>query len=260
MSEQEVCEIPLGDIAWDPRPERQIRPLNQEWVERLMETDPSTWDPIVVRAWPASDPYPAGQEGRRWQGISGYHRSAAGNAMRLPTLRGRIVTADSDVEFLIVAWAGNMRHGLQMRKDEQITVLRRLRDAGLSEGDIASRIGLPRGTVHNWLTSRDTNAARSLRDAADSLRTDAPAEPESAWHVTPTANPSTALLRHIGQIVSDFLASTPHGEKPADVLAYIQSKTIGARRSQTQDVDETIIWLSAYRAGLLDGIEEVTRE
>jgi hypothetical protein len=157
---QEVRELPLDEIGLDPRPERQIRPLHQEWVERLMETDPQTWDAIQVRAWPKSDPYPPGQAGRPWQVVSGYHRTSAAHAMRLATIRAVVVEAESDTEFWFLALAGNMRHGLQMGKDQQIAVFRRLQDAGLSYQQIADRVQMPKATIYNWLTTRDTNAGR----------------------------------------------------------------------------------------------------
>ena len=195
MNENMVQEIRLSDIGLDPRPERQIRPLNQAWVESLMTTDPSNWDPIHVRAWPTSDPYPAGQEGRRWQVISGYHRVTAAEAMRLPTIRGIIEQADTDEKFLLIAVTGNVRHGLQMSREQLAEVFRRLYNDGngLSYAAIGKQVGMPAGTVANYVTSRDTNKSRHpdpdqqpephpLRNATDEL---------ANWgHVTPTAHAS----------------------------------------------------------------------
>jgi hypothetical protein len=166
-----------------------------------------------------------------------------------------IVIAESDTEFWFIAYEGNNRHGLQMTKDQKIAIMHRWRDAGLTEQSIADRTRMPRATVHNWLTRRDTNAGRSafVRNAreADELSE----QRESAWHVNPTPNLSAATLNRVADTVSDFLAGTPRGAvQTADVLAVIARMTLDARQSTSRDVDDTISWLRGYHAALTDGI------
>ncbi len=196
----EIVRIPLSKIAL-PAQQRQIRPVHEDWVQRLTETDPETWDAIVVRPWPQGEPKP--RPDVEYEIIGGVHRWSAARTMQLSELRSEIVDAPTDQDYLVLAYRSNARHGRQMEHAEQVAVLRRLQvgPPKMSERDIGKAVDMPPGTVHNWLSERDTNAGRPLRDAADKLQAQAAAaEPAlDGWHATPTANPSTKLLRETGQ-------------------------------------------------------------
>ena len=75
----------------DTRPLRQIRLVSDEGVRKLVEeTDPKNWDTIIVRPYPAGEPYPIGEEGRRYQLVAGYHRVTAARRLGLSKMRARV--------------------------------------------------------------------------------------------------------------------------------------------------------------------------
>jgi predicted DNA-binding protein (UPF0251 family) len=245
--------LPLADIGLDLRPERQIRPLHLEWVRRLVEeTDPAEWDAIQVRRWPGSDPYPDGEEARPWQVISGYHRVTAARALDLATIRAIVVEAPTEADFTLLALKGNLQHGVQMTTEEQRAAIRRLRTLGLSEGDIAKQTGIPRGTIHNWLSNRITNAARSVRTQQSGGDTAPPDDGlglglglDATWRVPPTVRLDARRIQLVSSAVHDFLAGTPCGViEPSDVLAWVETLAPDTRNSLTGDIRQTVAWLS----------------
>lgn len=250
LSVPTVRELPLASVGLDPRPERQVRALDLGWVRHLVdETDPAEWDPIQVRCWPAGDPYPPDEDGREWQVISGYHRTSAARVLGMTTIRAVVAEAETDADFTLLAIKGNLRHGKPMSTDEQRAAVQRLRALGMSEGDIAGQIGIPKGTVHNWLSARNTNTARSVRthqtDGNNPRGGEDGDELDAAWRVVPAVRPDARRLARVSSTVHDFLAGTPSGAvEPSDVLAWVATLAPDVRRSLAGDVRETMAWLA----------------
>jgi hypothetical protein len=218
----DVVEIALSDIGLSTAPNRQIRAIDMAHVRHLIEeTDPTEWDPIQVRPWPETDPYPQGEEGRPCQVISGYHRTTAARGMPdMTSIRAQVVDAPDDATFLLIALKGNLRHGKLMSTDEQRAAVVRLHALGMSLGDIRRETSISKGTIHNWLSKRDTNAGRLLRmQQADAEKADTRGEDDLAaeWRVMPTADLDAKRLRQVGSGLHDLLART---YDPADVLAW----------------------------------------
>lgn len=248
-----IVELPLADIALSTAADRQIRALDMAHVHHLIEeTDPAEWDPIQVRAWPKGEPYPEHEEGRPWQVISGYHRTTAARAMPTTTaIRAEIKDAPDDASFTLLAFKGNLRHGKTMSTDEQRAAVVRLHTLGMSLGDIQRETTIPKGTIHNWLSKRDTNAGRSLRtqqvgdDKGTARHEEDEGELDEAWRVMP--NPDTKRVREVGSAISDLLAMT---YEPGDVLAWVATLAPHTRASLVQDVDHLARWLKNLRAVL----------
>lgn len=248
-----IAELPLADIALSTAANRQIRALDMAHVRHLiLETDPAEWDPIQVRAWPEGEPYPENEEGRPWQVISGYHRTTAARAMPTTTaIRAEIKDAPDDASFTLLALKGNLRHGKLMSTDEQRAAVVRLHTLGMSLGDIQRETTIPKGTIHNWLSKRDTNAGRSLRsqqtddDKGPAGHEEDEGELEASWRVMP--NPNTKRVREVGSAISDLLATTC---EPGDVLAWVATLAPHTRASLVQDVDHLARWLKNLRAVL----------
>jgi ParB-like nuclease domain len=244
--------IPLDLIGLDPRPQRRIRPLDPEHIRNLVETSqPDAWDPIEIRAWPETDPYPDGEEGRTYQVISGYHRTTAARILGLETIRATIITEPlDDLAFQLRAFHTNARHGKPMSPEEKQALARRLRILGMSEGDIAREMGTPRATVHNWLSGRNTNAARSVR----THKASGDNEPDEIdpWLRSAPATLDAKAAARVSSVLSDFLAGTPTQLTPEEVIGWVRSQTPPVRRSLAEDVDDTIRWLGHLRAVLID--------
>src|SRR5258706_13693089 len=197
-------ELAVESIGLDPRPGRRIRPLDEAYITYLMEeTLPVAWDPITVRPWPASDPYPPGEEGRPYQAVDGHHRVTAARRLRLKKLRAWDPLPLSDQDFLLDALARNRHHGQRMSHEETVDVLRRLHEVERMTLDtLAKRTHIPLATISNWLSGRDTNAARKVRsrDAkvpAERQDTVAPGEPASAVE-EPPPEPRTITVPYAG--------------------------------------------------------------
>jgi len=246
--------LSLSSIGLDLRPERQVRELDFVWVRHLAEeTDPAEWDSIQVRRWPSTDPFPPDEGPYEWQVISGYHRTSAARLLNMSTLRASIVEAETETAFTLLAIKGNLRHGKPMSSDEQRVVVRRLRTLGLSEGEIARQTGIPKGTVHNWLSGRNTNGGRSVR--MHQLEHNTEYTLDAGWQVKPAHLTSREHINLSGTI-ADFLASTPCDITPAHAVALIQRMTLYERQSIASDVEKTIEWLRRYQAALSQSIEE----
>jgi hypothetical protein len=159
----DVIEIPVSEIGINPT--RQIRPV--EDVRDLMEeSNPENWEPLEICLWPAGDPYPLGEEGRKYLVLGGNHRVTAARELGLETVRAIVGTAPKDErEFLLRAYATNATHGKKMTSEQKQAVARRLHELGMSHLEIAREMPIPRGTITNWVTRRDTNAGRSVRHA-----------------------------------------------------------------------------------------------
>jgi ParB-like chromosome segregation protein Spo0J len=250
-----IVEIALSDIALSTAPNRQIRPVIPDHVRHLAdETDHTQWQPIDVRPWPESDPYPPGEEDRPWQVVSGYHRTSAARALGLPTIRAQEVDAPDDATFTLMALKGNTRHGLLMSNEEIRAQVRRLRDLGVSEGDIHRATGISKGTLHNWLTGRDTNAARPVR----THQPDGDTLPDAGWVGTPSIDLDAHRRAEIECAINKALATDASGDlTPAEARAWVASLTPTARRQMADQVEAlALFWtrlLGALQADLAEG-------
>jgi hypothetical protein len=183
--------------------------------------------------------------------VSGYHRTAAAEALNMPTIRGTIVEAPDDMTFTLLALKGNLRHGKTMSSEEQRQVVRRLKALGMSESAIAKETDTPKGTIHNWLSGRDTNAGRrSVRHAPDKTQMtqrDEENELDEAWRVLPLPTPDRQKMAQLGSRLHDALAVS---HAPADMLAYIATLELYDRESLLKKVDIRLAWLKNLRAVL----------
>jgi hypothetical protein len=137
-----------------------------------------------------------------------------------------------------------------MSPEEKQALARRLRILGMSEGDIAREMGTPRATVHNWLSGRNTNAARSVR----THKASGDNEPDEIdpWLRSAPATLDAKAAARVSSVLSDFLAGTPTQLTPEEVIGWVRSQTPPVRRSLAEDVDDTIRWLGHLRAVLID--------
>lgn len=253
---QEAREIPLRLIGLDTRPERQIRPLDVEHVRALMETTiPKEWDPIEVREWPEDDPRPRGEEECVYQVISGYHRTTAARNLGLNAIRAVVITdALDEVGFQLRAFRTNARHGKPMSTDEKQALARRLRAFGMSETDIAREMSTPKGTIHNWLSGRNTNANRH-KEMMRTHQTTGNSRPDevlpAAWHVSTVALDARRAAA-VSSTIADFLAATPTHLAPGEVVAWVNMQPPQFRHALATDIAETARWLGALRAVLME--------
>jgi hypothetical protein len=260
MSDQngrDIREVPLSAVGMTPlAAKRRVRAIHEAGIERLKDTDPDVWEPIIVRAWPADEPH---GEGVEWEVISGNHRTTYARMLDLATLRIDVVDAPTDREYMLIGWHENLKSPLPMSDDENKALTRHLRDdLGLSFGDIAKAIGKAKGTVQDWYSGRNTNARRQVGGYPPTERNDTPVE-GVGWLVTPTPNPTSGVLRKMGQRISDFLAATPDGKvTPEDALAWVRSLGVEEARSMAGDVAETREWLGKLHTALVSGEQEAT--
>jgi hypothetical protein len=246
---RDIRGVPLSAVGMTPlEAKRRVRPIHEAGIERLKDTDPDVWEPIIVRAWPADEPR---DEGVEWEVISGNHRTTYARMLDLATLRIEVVDAPTDREYMLIGWHENLKSPLPMSDDENKQLTRHLRDdLGLSFGDIAKAIGKAKGTVQDWYSGRNTNARRQAGGYPPTEQNDTSVE-GVGWQATPTPNPTSELLRKTGQRISDFLAATPDGkDAPAHALAWVHSLGIEEARSRADDVAETRDFLGNLLAAL----------
>jgi hypothetical protein len=249
--------LPLAEIALPPV-ELQIRAIHADWIEHLTETDPDEWDPIEVCPWPdwarreqsdgAHAPYLV---------VGGVHRIGAARELGREQVRVHLLaTPVNELDYRREAFRSNQRHGERMSASELVAHARYLHraDPARSESDLAREMGVNRSTLHNWLSGRDTNAGRSVRDALNEQRhlsasgnsvTSIP----SAWRTAPTANLSMAQSRAVERAISEALAADPSATlQPADVLAWAEQLQAARRHMLAKGTaDLAAFWAQVSR-------------
>lgn len=155
----EVIEVPVTMLGISE--EHLVRPINYEHVEELIESDENEWEPIEFRLWPANweKPHPDVE----FHVMSGNHRRKSADPKGMEVIRGRYVKADSELEYLQAAIRTNTRHGLNFAKEEKRAHAVRLKELGMTGAQIGKLFGVPKATVNNWTSGRDTNASRKQK-------------------------------------------------------------------------------------------------
>jgi hypothetical protein len=251
--------LPLADIALPP-PELQIRAIHSVWIARLTETDPDEWDPVEVCPWP--DWARRDGEHSPYMVVGGVHRTLAAREMQRDCVRVHPLAAPAtELDYRREAFRSNQRHGERMSPNELIAHAHYLRhaDPSRSESDLAREMGVNRNTLHNWLSGRDTNAGRSVRDAQSERRNEAPTA-ALGWVGTPIVDLDARRLAEIERSIAKALATDPTDAlPPADALAWVASLSPTFRRSMAEQVGTlALFWGSLYAA--LDAAPEGRRQ
>lgn len=166
-----------------------VRPINDDDVKILADTDESEWDPIEVRVWP--DEWPKPYPNVKYHVVSGNHRTSAALLKGLATLKGRIINAPDDLSYTVAAVKSNTRHGRNFTKEERLELAFKMDAQGLSYAEIAKIFGVHKSTAGNWLSGRDSNASRKKAET----------EPETVAYATPTT-PNKLTGKMLGWITS----------------------------------------------------------
>ncbi len=135
-----------------------VRPIVEEDVEVLAETDETEWEPIEVRTWPDAWEKPATHV--CFHVVSGNHRTSAARKKGLTTLKGKIIQAPDELSYTVAAVKSNTRHGKNFTQEQRLALAQKLSDQGLSLSEIAKTFGVHKSTVGNWLSGRDSNATK----------------------------------------------------------------------------------------------------
>lgn len=253
-----VVPLPLTSIAMSSAPNRQIRDVRDDDVLALTETDPTTWDAITVRPWPVGEPYPLDEEDRPYQLVAGYHRISAARKMGLADIKA-VIRDDltDDKAFLLVALASNLRHGARMERRDIIAQMKRMQNEfGMSLSAIAKSLSLPKSTVANMLSGRDTNAARLSRDATANQRSQSSETPPKSlttvpkeWRVAPSAHLTGRDVQRIEDAIGEALAADPSATlAPADVLAWAAQLQDARRQVMGKGVAQiAAFWAQVHR-------------
>ncbi len=81
--------------------------------------------------------------------VSGNHHTSAARIKNLQALRGRIIEATSELDYLEAAIRTNARHGRNFKEDERRVLAAQLKKLGRSADHIAQMFGVNRATVYN---------------------------------------------------------------------------------------------------------------
>jgi ParB-like chromosome segregation protein Spo0J len=167
----EIIEIPVEQLGISVP--HLVRPIVDEDVDVLAETDETEWDVVEIRLWPEEYEPPA-TEHIRYHVISGNHRTRAARKKGLATLRCRILEAPDEVSYKLFAIKSNTRHGKNFTSEQRVQLARELQELGKSLAEIATVFGVHKSTVSNWLSGRDSNASKKreaepLRNATPEL-------------------------------------------------------------------------------------------
>ncbi|OLD63277.1 MAG: hypothetical protein AUF65_02655 [Chloroflexi bacterium 13_1_20CM_50_12] len=225
--------------------EHLVRPIDDQHVAYLRDTDESEWEPIEVRKWPKewSKPTPEIE----YHVVSGNHRTSAARIKGLETLRAKILDVDSELDYLTAAIRTNTRHGRNFTEDERRVNAFKLRELGMKPSEIAKIFGVHKSTVNNWLSGRDSNASKKMkaREQVDSALANLGIEELGGeWQDVPEVTADVRQLARVGQTVNNFLAETPIAENKSHVRSWVCSLSKESRYSIADDMRETIQWLT----------------
>jgi len=182
-----------------------VRPINEDDVKILADTDEREWDPIEVRIWP--DEWPKPYPDVKYHVVSGNHRTSAALIKGLATLKGWIIDAPDDLSYTVAAVKSNTRHGKNFTKEERLALAGKMNAQGLSYAEIAKTFGVHKSAVGNWLTGRDSNASRKKTK-----------QPEPVAYATPIT-----LNKLTGKMLG-WIASAPieiESDKASDALSQL---------------------------------------
>jgi transposase-like protein len=142
--------------------EHLVRPIIDEDVDVLAETDETEWDALEIRLWPEEweKPHP----NVTYHVVSGNHRTRAARKKGLSTLKAKVIDAPDDLSYTIAAVHSNTRHGKNFTNDERHALAKKLSEMGQSLGEIAKVFSVHKTTVSNWLTGRDSNASKKKQN------------------------------------------------------------------------------------------------
>lgn len=189
----EIVEVNVDTLGINV--EHLVRSLSEEAAYELAEKDASLWEPIEIRMWPASWEKPTPSV--LYHVLSGNHRTRAAQIKGLPTLRARIVEAETELEYLQVAIRSNTQHGRNFTPREYEQNARKLAGVGMSVTDIASLLGYNKSTISRWLSGADSHAAaKRERDAHSEEVTYTIALPR-------VAGPDAARQKIMGLVTAD---------------------------------------------------------
>jgi predicted transcriptional regulator len=222
-----------------------VRPIIDEHVAFLVDTDENEWEPIEVRAWP--DEWEKPSQHVQWHVVSGNHRTSAARIKGLETVGARIIEASDERSYLHAAIKTNARHGRNFTEDDRKILAGKLKALGESSSDIAKLFGVHKSTVNNWLSNRDTNASKknNAREQAQNVLADLGIEDLSDdWKYVPTVTADAKQIAKVGQSINDFLAETPLSQDKAYIVAWVRLQSKLTRQSLAQDMLETIQWLT----------------
>lgn len=232
-----------------------VRPLDEQYVAELVQTDESAWEPIEVRKWPATwqKPSPA----IVYHVMSGNHRTSAAQIKKLPALPARIIEADDDLSYMIAAIRTNARHGRNFTEDDRRALAARLKGLGQSADQIAALFNVNRATVYNWLSGRDSNASKKRAHDRKAAGMQLLAEAEAGlvdndWATLPDTSVDARQLLQARRQIIDFLR-TPAVLEKSQVVSLIRSLDDDDRASLLVDAREAERWSRNVRALLENG-------
>ncbi len=231
-----------------------VRPLDENYISELVQTDESVWEPIEVRRWPIS--WPKSDSMVAYHVVSGNHRTSAAQIKRLSHIRARVIEASDDLSYMIAAIRTNSRHGRNFTEDDRRVLAGKLKGLGQSADEIASLFSVNRATVYNWLSGRDSNASKkkaAARDQSSILSDLGVQEPGEDWRNVPAVTVDARKIAMVGQAINNFLAETPTNEDRTYIAAWSRSLSREARQSIAQDMLETIQWLTNVSSLLREG-------
>lgn len=139
-----------------------VRPIVEEDVDVLAETDATEWEPIEIRLWPDEWEKPAPHV--CFHVVSGNHRTSAARKKGLATLKGKVIDAPDDRSYTVAAVRSNTRHGKNFTQEQRLALAMKLSGQGLSLSEIAKTFGVHKSTVGNWLSGRDSNASKKRQE------------------------------------------------------------------------------------------------
>jgi len=190
--------------------------------------------------------------------VGGIHRTLAAREVKPDRVRVyHLATPATELDYRREAFRSNQRHGEQMSANELIAHARYLRraDPSRSERDLAREMGVNRSTLHNWLSGRDTNVGRSVRNAQSERRNETPTA-DPGWVDMPTVDLDARRLADIERSIAKALATDPTDAlAPADALAWVASLNPTFRRSMAEQVGTLARFWGNLHAALAAALE-----
>lgn len=242
----EEIEIPVNQLGISIA--HLVRPIDDQHVSELAETDESEWEPIEVRLWPDTWVKPASTV--HYHVVSGNHRTSAARMKGLQVLRSKIIDANDDLSYLIAAIRTNRRHGRNFTNQERVQLAQKLKGLGKTSNEIAKIFGVHQATVKSWMSGRDTNASAKARrqreKQAEALHMLSNAEAgavDAEWASIPEATVSEREIVSVAGAIRDFLASTPLTLDKGHVVTYLRSLDLEEKDELQRDICKNLRWM-----------------
>ena len=161
----EIVDLPVNQVRiMQNMLPRFITGMDEEVVSRYAELMEDGVEFPPVKVWRN------GKDGKeQWFVLDGAHRLEAAERAKKETIRCEVEEFE-EKEFLLRAFAENLKHGLPLKREEKMLVVQALYQQGISLATIRKKTGIPERTLRRWLKPLRKKQREELKKKVWELR------------------------------------------------------------------------------------------